>query len=176
MSVADHLDALTREMELLQDSVHCNLKTAHACCIAGRTQEAMLPISRHFYPKCQRKDPNVATCEEIWSSLPTTMAGCDSSESNSWPIYESMPIWTTSHAGNHLSMDGFFSAVIKWHRKCSLKMMDLPVTKMTLMMNAWHLLRMKLNKIEGHLTHSMNAQINIIWWLNIWQCMFNVMF
>ena len=29
--------------------------------------------SPNIYPKCQRKDPNVATCEDIWSSLPTTM-------------------------------------------------------------------------------------------------------
>ena len=28
-------------------------KTAHARCIAGMTQVSMLPISRHFYPKCK---------------------------------------------------------------------------------------------------------------------------
>ena len=40
MSEADHPDAFTRlnEMELLQDYVHCKLKTTHACSIAGRTQ------------------------------------------------------------------------------------------------------------------------------------------
>ena len=38
------------------------------------------------------------------------------------------------------------------------------------MMNALHLLRMKVNKIEGCLSHTMNAPINIIWSLNIWQC------
>ena len=55
--------------------------------------------------------------------------------------------------------------VIKCHRKYTMKMTDLPVTTMTLMMNAWHLLRMKVNKIEGPLTHAVNAQINTIWWL-----------
>ena len=39
---------------------------------------------------------------------------------------------------------------------------DLLVTTMTLLMNAWHLLRMKVNKIERPFTHAMNAQIKMI--------------
>ena len=56
MSEADHLDAFTRlsDMDLLQDSDQCKLKTAHACCISGRTQESMMPMSRHSYPKCKK--------------------------------------------------------------------------------------------------------------------------
>ena len=84
----------------------------------------------------------------------------NSSKSIVWPIYGSMSIWTTLHAGN-FSRCGWL---------CSMKMMDLLVTTMSLMMNAWHLLMMKVNKIEGRLTHAMNAPINIIWWLNISQC------
>ena len=56
MSEVDHLDAFTRlsEMELLQDTIHCKLKTAYARCVAGTTQESMMPISRQFYPKCKK--------------------------------------------------------------------------------------------------------------------------
>ena len=64
-----------------------------------------------------------------------------------------------------------FPTAIKCHRKCSVKMMDLLMTTMTLMMNALHLLKVKVKKIEECLTHAMNAPINIIWWLNIWQCL-----
>ena len=90
----------------------------------------------------------------------------NSKESITWPIYGSMPIWISSHVGNQLSMDGMFSRC-GW--LCSMKIMDILVTTMTLMMNAWHILRMKVTETEGHLTDAMNALINIIWWLNIWQ-------
>ena len=53
--------------------------SSHACCIAAWKQESTMPVFKHFYPKCQRKDPNVTTCEDIWSSLPTIMVGCDES-------------------------------------------------------------------------------------------------
>ena len=43
-----------------------------------------------------------------------------------------------------------------------MKMIDLLVTTMTLMINAWHILKMKVNKIEGPLTHAVNAQMNMI--------------
>ena len=44
MSEADRPDAFTRlnGMELLQDYVHCKLKTIHACPIARRSQESSL--------------------------------------------------------------------------------------------------------------------------------------
>ena len=170
----DRLDAFTRlsGMELLQDSVHCKLKTTHACCIAGRTQESMMPISRHIYPKWN-KGPKMSQHVKkfVLASLPPCQAVMNKTQaSQSWFIYGNMSIWTTSYAGNQLSMDGHFPIVIKCHSKCAVKMMDLLVMTMTLMMNAWHLLRMKVNKIEGRLTYAMNAPINIIWRLNIWQC------
>ena len=94
-----HLDAFTHlsEMELLQDSVHCKLKPAHARCIAGTTQESMMPISRHFYPKCKKKTQCVATCEEICSSLPTTISGCDEQNSSESIMAH---IWKYSHLDN----------------------------------------------------------------------------
>ena len=163
MSEADHLDAFTRlsEMELLQDSINSKLKTAHARCVAGTIQESMLPISRHFYPKCKK---NVTTCEEFFlASLPQCQAVMNKTQGRqSWFIYGNMPIWMTSNAGNQLGMDVKCSRCDKCHGKCSVKMMDLIMTTMTLMMNALHLLKMKVNKIEGCLTHAMNAPINII--------------
>ena len=159
-------------MVLLQDSVHCKLKTPHALCIAGMTQESMMPISRHFFPKC-KKGPKMSQHVKkfVLASLPPCQAVMSKTQvSKSWLIYGNMPIWTTAHAGNQLSMDGNFPTVIKSHRKCSVKMTGLLMTTMTLMMNALHLLIMKVNKIEGCLIHAMSAPINIIWWLNIWQC------
>ena len=77
MSKADHLDAFTRllEMKLLHDSVHCTLKTAHACCIAGTTQQSMIPISRHLYQKC-KKGPKVSKHVKkfVLASLPPFQA------------------------------------------------------------------------------------------------------
>ena len=31
--------------------------SSHAFCIAARRQESMMPVSKHLYPKCQRKVP-----------------------------------------------------------------------------------------------------------------------
>ena len=160
-------------MELLQDSVHCKLKTAHAHCIAGTTQESMMPISKYFLSKRQKKNPKML--QHVKKFVPASLPPCQAlmnkpQASESWLIYGNKPIWTTSHAGNQLSMDGFFPTVIKCHRRCSMKMMDLLMTTMTLMMNAIHLLMMKVNKIVGCLIHAMNVPTNIIWWLNIWQC------
>ena len=154
-------------MELLQDSGHCKLKTAHAHCIAGTTQKSVMPISRHVYPKWNKKTKMSQHMKKfVLASLPPYQPVMNKTQaSQSWLIYGNMLIWTTSHAGNQLRMDGKFS-----HRKCSMKMMDLLMTTMTLMKNALHLLRMDVNKIEGCLTHAMNAPINIIWWLSIWQC------
>ena len=77
MGEVDHLDAFTRlsKMELLQDSVYCKLKTAHACCIAETTQESMMPIARHFYTKC-KKGPKVSQHVKkfVLASLPPCQA------------------------------------------------------------------------------------------------------
>ena len=60
----------------------------------------------------------VATCEEmsqhvkkfVLASLPPCQAVVNKTqESQSWLIYGNMPIWTTSHTGNQLSMSGNFS-------------------------------------------------------------------
>ena len=115
----------------------------------------------------------VTTCEEICSSLPTTMSSCDEQNSRESIMGSYMEIFPF---GQHHTLETswawmkIFPIVMKCHRKCSVKMMDLLMTTMTLMMNALHLLRMKVNKIEGCLTHAMNAPMNMIWWLNIWQC------
>ena len=150
-------------MELLQDSVHCKLKTAHACCIAGTTQESMMPISRHFYPKC-KKGPNMSQHVKkfVLASLPPCQAVMNKTQICPFGQHYMLE---TSWAWMEI-----FPTVIKCQRKCSAKMMDLLMATMTLMMNALHLLRIKVNKIEGCLTHAMNAAINIIWWLNIWRC------
>ena len=105
----------------------------------------MVPISKHFYPKCQGKDPK---CHNMWRHLVQGRLWWinSSNESISWLNYGSVPIWT-SHAGNQLGTDGNLSCC-GW---------------------LWHLLTMKANKIEGPLTHAVNAQINMIWWLNISQ-------
>ena len=108
-----HLDAFTRlsEMELLQDYIYCMLKSAHARCITGTTQEWMMPISRHFYPKC-KKGPKMSQHVKkfVLASLPPCQAVMNKTPaSQSWLLYENMPICTTSHAGNQLSMDGNFS-------------------------------------------------------------------
>ena len=95
------------------------------------------------------------------------MVGCDKSIAQtiqSHGSYGSVPIWT-SHAGNQLGTDVICPAVVdcdQMPQECTMKMTDLLVTTMTLMMNAWHLLRMKVNKIEGPFTHAVNAQINTI--------------
>ena len=88
---------------------------SHACCIAARRQESMMPVSKHFYPKCQRKDPK---CHNVWRHLiqPPYHHGRlwwinSSNESISWLIYGSVPIWT-SHAGNQLGTDGICPAVV----------------------------------------------------------------
>ena len=111
MSEVDHLDAFTLEMELLPDSVHCKLKTAHARCIAGTTQESMMPISRHFYLIC-KKGPKMSqrVMKFVLASLPPSQAVMNKTQaSQSWLIYGNMPLWTTRHAGNQLSIDGNFS-------------------------------------------------------------------
>ena len=111
MSEVDRLDAFTHEMELLQDSVHCNLKTAHAHCIAGTTQESMMPISRHFYLICKKvpKMPQRVKKLVLASLQPCQSVMNKTQASQSWLIYGNMPLWTTSHAGNHLRTDGNFS-------------------------------------------------------------------
>ena len=89
MSEVDHLDAFTHEMELQQDSVHCNLKTAHAHCIAGTTQEAMMPISRHFYLIC-KKGPKMSQCVKtfVLASPPPCQPVMNKTQaSQSWLIY-----------------------------------------------------------------------------------------
>ena len=91
--------------------VHCNLKSAHAHCIAGTTQESMMPISRHFYLIC-KKGPKMSQSMKkfVLASLPPCQSVMNKTQaSQSWLIYGNMPIWTTSHAGNQLSMDGNFS-------------------------------------------------------------------
>ena len=46
----------------------------------------------------------------VLASIPPCQAVMNKNQaSQSWLIYGAMPIWTTSHAGNQLSMDGNFS-------------------------------------------------------------------
>ena len=79
-------------------------------------------------------------------------------------------IWKCAHlditwwepVGHRRKFVPLWLTVIKCHRNCSVKKMDLLVTTITLMMNAWHLLRTKVYKIEGPRTHAVNAQINMI--------------
>ena len=66
---ADHLDAFAHlsETELFQGSVSCKLEQlTRGCCIAARRQESIMPVSKHLYPKCQRKDPK---CHNMWRHL-----------------------------------------------------------------------------------------------------------
>ena len=66
------------------------------------------------------------------ASLPTCQAVVSKTQaSQSWLIYGNMPIWTTSHVRNQLSMDAFFPTVIKCHMECAVKMMDL-------LLRQWH--------------------------------------
>ena len=157
VSESDHLDAFTRlsEMELLQDSVHCKLKTAHARCKAGTTQESMMPISRHFYPKWKKKDP---TCRNMWRNLfspPYHHVGLwwtKPKRVNHGPYKETCPFGHHHMQENSWAWMDIFPTVIKCHSKCFVKMMGLLMTTLARMMNALHLLRMKVNKIEGCLT------------------------
>ena len=77
--------------------VHCNLKTAHAHCITGTTQESMMPISRHFYLICKKRTQNVTKYEEICSSLPTTMSVCNEQNSSESIMAH---IWKYAHLDN----------------------------------------------------------------------------
>ena len=224
LNETDHLNALVdlSEMELLQGSV-C-FKLEQFTCILYSSKETRLNDVRlqTLFSKMPKKRPNMS--QHVKTFDPASLPACqavmnqNSSESMSWPIHGSVPIWTTSHTrtrfpslawsklrlglANHRA--GYFSnltcdwlsiawayseqetengpwkqlsmmeisplwlTVIKCPRKCSMKMMELLVTTITLMVNTWHLLRMKVNKIEGTLTRTMNTLINIILWMNIW--------
>ena len=105
---------------------------------------------------------------------PTTMSGCNESKAQASQFhgsYMEVCAFGKHHMlGTNWAWREICTALVDCdHRKCSLKMKDLLVATMTLMMNAWHFLRMKVHKIGGRLTQAMNAAINIVWWLNIWQ-------
>ena len=60
----------------------------------------------------QKKRPNVSQHVKkfVLASLPPFQAVMNKTQaSQSWLIYGNIPIWTTSHSGNQLSMDGNFS-------------------------------------------------------------------
>ena len=101
-------------MELLQDSAHWDLKTSHACCIAGRT-ESMLPNSRHFSPKCQRKD---SKCRNMWRHLiqlpyhHVRLLWIKTEACQSHGPYMEVCPFGQQHTRNQLSMDGNFPTVV----------------------------------------------------------------
>ena len=76
--------------------------------------------------------------------------------SKSCPIYGNMPIQTTSHAGNQLSMVGNFSHCAQVPQKVLCEADGSPNDDKNTVLNELHLLRMKLNKKEGRLTHAMH--------------------
>ena len=172
LSVADHLDAFAhlRETELLQGYVCCKL--VQLTCLLYSSNETRVNDAclQTFLSKMPMKGLKMSQHVKTFDpdSLPPTMIGCN----------ESIAQTSQSH-GSHMEVCPFghhmlgtswaqmeivllWLTVIKCYRKCSMKMMDLLVTTMTLMMNTWHLLRMKVNKIDGPLTHAVNTQINMI--------------
>ena len=136
----------------------------------------MMLVSKHLDPKCHRKDP---VCHNMWRHLiqPPYHHG------RLWWINRlkrvnlMAHIWKCAHlditcyepVGHRWKFVLLWLTVIKCPRKCSMKMIDLLVTTVALMMNQWHILRMKVNKIEGPLTHAVNTHIDMMWWLNISQ-------
>ena len=174
LSEADHLDAFAylSETKLLQGSACCELELLTCLLYSSKeTKGQWCPSPNIFIQNAPKRTQNVTKFEDIWSSLPATMVGCDESIAQTSQSHGSyMEVCPFGHhmLGTNWAQMEFvllWVTVIKCHRKCSMKMTDLLVTTMTLMMNAWHFLRMKVNKIEGPLTHAVNAQINTIWWL-----------
>ena len=88
---------------------------------------------------------NVTTCEEICSSLPTTMSVCDE-QNSSKSIMAHIQKKICPFGQHHMLETSWtwmeiFPTVIKCHSKCSVKMMGLLMTTMTLVMNALQLLQ-----------------------------------
>ena len=128
----------------------------------------MMPISRHFYPKCKKGPKMLQHVKKfVLASLPPCQALMNLAQaSQSWLI----SMWTTSHAGNQLSMDEIFSHCDQMPQEVLCEDDGSPNDDNDTDDERITPLRMKVNKIEVCLTHAMNATINIIWWLNIWQC------
>ena len=79
--------------------------------------------------------------------------------SQPWLIYGNMPIWTTSHAGNQLSMDGKFSHCDQMPQEVLCEDDGSPDDDNNTDKERNTPSKMKVNKIEGCVTSAMNAQI-----------------
>ena len=159
-------------MGLLQDYAHCKLKTTHACSIAGRTQESMTPTYRHLYPK-YKKGPKISQHVKkfVLTSLPPCQAVMNKIQaSQSLLIYGNMHIWTTSHAGNQLSMDVNLSHCDQIPQEVFFEDDESPNDD-----NDTDDERITPSKDESEYDWRMpyscyEHTITIIWWLNISQC------
>ena len=111
MSEAGHLDAFTRLSEIATSL--CPLQVENCTYMLYSRKDTRVDDAhlQTLLSKMQKRTQNVATCEEICSSLlsPCQAVMNKTQASQSWLIYGNMHIWTTSHAGNQLSMDGNFS-------------------------------------------------------------------
>ena len=102
------------------------------------------------------------------ASLPPSMVGCDESIAQTSQSHGSY--MEVSPFGHHMLRTSWAQMEIcpavvdcdQMPQEVFYEDDDLIVTTRTLMMNAWRFLRMKVNKIEGPLTHAVNALINMV--------------